>query len=206
MRYFALACVLEIVPLLNDRRSKAAIRVLASYLDDKASSDELQHAWRQAADALHSIARDSGEPVRYYIDVFAADAVVQALHPYPVEGIARVAANCASVLAAATGAVGRNDEDMVRIAENKRQVQLIHEIFGPLCVRSVALSRSWLTSNVLQLARTIHHDRAFDRLPILADALMDAGCNSNDVLSHCQSGNSHMPGCWVIDFVLHAGN
>jgi hypothetical protein len=58
------------------------------------------------------------------------------------------------------------------------------------------------TANVLDLARTVHEDRAFDRLPVLADALMDEGCEDAILLEHCRSGGSHGRGCWVVDLIL----
>ena len=63
----------------------------------------------------------------------------------------------------------------------------------------------WLTSTVLDLARAIYVERAFDRLPILADALEDAGCDSADVLAHCRGEGPHVRGCWVIDLLLGKG-
>jgi hypothetical protein len=52
-------------------------------------------------------------------------------------------------------------------------------------------------------ARGIYEDRAFDRTPILADALQDAGCDNDDVLNHCRDTTlTHVRGCWVIDLVL----
>ncbi len=62
---------------------------------------------------------------------------------------------------------------------------------------------AWRTSDVVALARGIYDDRAFDRMPILADALQDAGCNSDDILNHCRDTNTpHARGCWVVDLVL----
>jgi hypothetical protein len=66
----------------------------------------------------------------------------------------------------------------------------------------VAVAPAWLTSTVVSLAAGIYEDRAFDRLPILADALQDAGCDSDTVLSHCRDGAVHARGCWVVDVVL----
>ena len=43
---------------------------------------------------------------------------------------------------------------------------------------------------------------AFDRLPVLADALQDAGCDHEDMLAHCRSGGPHVHGCWVVDRLL----
>lgn len=68
--------------------------------------------------------------------------------------------------------------------------------------RSTFPEPGWLTSNVLDLARTIYDERAFDRLPILADALMDAGCSDDAILSHCRAEGAHVRGCWVVDLLL----
>jgi hypothetical protein len=68
--------------------------------------------------------------------------------------------------------------------------------------RPVTLDHSWISSNVVDLARTIYDERAFERLPILADALMDAGCADEQMLKHCRSKGPHVRGCWVVDLVL----
>jgi hypothetical protein len=66
----------------------------------------------------------------------------------------------------------------------------------------VAIDPQWRTADVLALARGIYEDRAFDRLPLLADALMDAGCDEEQLLAHCRSEGPHVRGCWVVDLVL----
>jgi hypothetical protein len=43
---------------------------------------------------------------------------------------------------------------------------------------------------------------AFDRLPLLADALEDAGCSDAEILSHLHSPGPHVCGCWALDLVL----
>ena len=67
------------------------------------------------------------------------------------------------------------------------------------------LSHEWVTPTVRALAEGIYADRAFDRLPILADALQDAGCDDADVLAHCRGPWPHVRGCWVVDLVLGKG-
>jgi len=84
-----------------------------------------------------------------------------------------------------------------------RLVPLLHDIFGPLPFREVAILPEWLTSDVTALARGIYDEKAFDRMPILADALQDAGCDNDEVLTHCRRENwEHTRGCWVIDLLL----
>lgn len=86
-------------------------------------------------------------------------------------------------------------------AEAGVQARLIHDIFGnPF--RPVACDPAWLSQTVLALAEAIYADRAFDRLPVLADALEEAGCDSPDILAHCRGDGPHVRGCWVIDAIL----
>jgi hypothetical protein len=86
--------------------------------------------------------------------------------------------------------------------EKAEQVKLVRDIFGnPF--RRVAFDRKWRTSDVKLLAQGIYEERAFDRMPILADALQDAGCDNADILGHCRDANTpHARGCWVVDLIL----
>ncbi|QJW94507.1 hypothetical protein [Frigoriglobus tundricola] len=87
-------------------------------------------------------------------------------------------------------------------AEKAHLAHITRCIFGnPF--RPVPFAPSWRTSDAIALARGAYADRAFDRLPILADALQDAGCNDEDILNHCRdTKTSHARGCWVVDHVL----
>ena len=71
--------------------------------------------------------------------------------------------------------------------------------------RPVEVDSTWLTSDVLLLAGGIYDERAFDRMPILADALQDTGCANDDVLNHCRGDGPHVRGCWVVDLLLGKG-
>ena len=78
---------------------------------------------------------------------------------------------------------------------------LIRDIFvNPF--RPVAADPAWLTETTVGIARGIYDDRAFERLPILADALEDAGCEDAELLAHCREPGTHVRGCWVVDLVL----
>jgi hypothetical protein len=82
----------------------------------------------------------------------------------------------------------------------ERTASTIRDIFGnPF--RPASLDPSWLTSTVLALAEGIYQDRAFHRMPVLADALQDAGCENLDILDHCRCDRSHVRGCWVVDLL-----
>jgi hypothetical protein len=89
-------------------------------------------------------------------------------------------------------------------AELSLQADLARCIFGnPF--RPVAVDGAWARWNggtVARLARAIYDGRAFDRLPMLADALEEAGCAERAILGHCRSGGPHARGCRVVDALL----
>jgi hypothetical protein len=82
--------------------------------------------------------------------------------------------------------------------------RLVLDVFGnPF--RPVRAERGWLEwgrGTVPALARAIYEERGFDRLPVLADALEDAGCASAEALAHCRGEGPHVRGCWVVDVIL----
>jgi hypothetical protein len=85
--------------------------------------------------------------------------------------------------------------------------RLVLDVFGnPF--RPVWAERAWLgwgRGTVPALARSIYDERAFDRMPVLADALEDAGCANSEVLAHCRGEGPHVRGCWVVDLLLGRG-
>jgi hypothetical protein len=60
----------------------------------------------------------------------------------------------------------------------------------------------WNDATIPKIARGIYEERAFDRLPVLHDALLDAGCDDEAILAHCRGAGPHVRGCWVIDLIL----
>ncbi len=89
----------------------------------------------------------------------------------------------------------------VRLPSPDIAAELLREIFGnPF--RSVAFDPAWGTDTALSLAKHIYESRDFSAMPILADALQDAGCDNDDILTHCRGNGPHVRGCWVLDLVL----
>lgn len=85
--------------------------------------------------------------------------------------------------------------------ELKHQAALARCIFGnPF--RPVTFNPAWRTDTTVALAQQMYDSRAFGAMPILADALQDAGCEDKQVLSHCRDAGPHARGCWVVDGVL----
>jgi hypothetical protein len=83
------------------------------------------------------------------------------------------------------------------------QCGIIRDIFGNPFHKPPKFDKRWRTSTVALLAKQMYESRDFSAMPILADALQDAGCDNDTILSHCRDTNQpHVRGCWVVDLVL----
>jgi small subunit ribosomal protein S1 len=72
----------------------------------------------------------------------------------------------------------------------------------PMVLRIPGEVLEWKNGLVKRMARDIREGRTFDELPILADALEDAGCVEEAVLAHLRDGGPHARRCWVLDLIL----
>jgi hypothetical protein len=109
--------------------------------------------------------------------------------------------------------VGVGAEDWVRRAIESEAADLCG-LFRCVCgnpFRRVVVDPECLTPTVRSLAAGIDAERAYDRLPILADALQEvpsakregfAGCDDAELLGHCRGAGPHGRGCWAVDLVL----
>jgi hypothetical protein len=89
------------------------------------------------------------------------------------------------------------------VATELHQPNLLRDIFRYPHITGPAFDARWRTETVVALAREIDAHAAYDRLPILADALLDVGCALPDLLQRCRCGGPHVRGCWPIDLVLN---
>jgi hypothetical protein len=68
--------------------------------------------------------------------------------------------------------------------------------------RTAAFDPTWRTAAVRDLAAGIYEGRTFECMPILADALEEAGCTNQEMLRHCRGPGPHARGCWALYLVL----
>jgi hypothetical protein len=192
-RLFAVACCERIRPLLADPRSVAAVEVSARYADALASVGQLQAAERDAA-AAHA-------------DAFLVKGKVGACGAWAAQFAASLDAWFAASRASNFAYVAAGD-GLETGSEHTTQAHLLRCVFGPLPFRPVAVDPFWLAfggASVVQLAQAIYDECAFDRLPILGDALEEAGCYDRDILDHCRHSGHHIRGCWAVDLLLGKG-
>jgi anti-anti-sigma regulatory factor len=81
------------------------------------------------------------------------------------------------------------------------RAEILHKHFG-VTFRPVPFAPVWRTGTAVLLAQQMYDSRDFTAMPILADALQDAGCDNADALDHCRGSGLHARGCWVVDLVL----
>jgi hypothetical protein len=135
-----------------------------------------------------------------------ADALRGAIRTATATGIAR-GRQVRNQSAAARGERGQPSEKdssegkAATLSAWARHADLLRCIFGNPC-RPVTFNPSWRTATAKGLARAMYESRDFAAMPILSDALQDAGCDDRDVLAHCRSSSPHVRGCWVLDLVL----
>jgi hypothetical protein len=175
LRLFACACCRRIWPQL-DRKGRHAVTESERFADGLIDRQALEAA-RRAVAAEYYVTKTSAK-------MYARDAASYAV--FPAAGAAAFAAAEATFLL---------DEPAGRVW----QCDLLRDVFP---FRPIKPKAAWLTSTVVGLARSIYDARAFDRLPILGDALEDAGCANAVILKHCRSGGEHVRGCWVLDTIL----
>jgi hypothetical protein len=208
LRLFFIACCRRIWHLLTDEKSRRALIVLESYTEGSATIKELYAAAHDAQIATNECANNSYVPgaVRDALGLSLSigeteDDTQPEVVGVPVESGVPMVASWAVGYALHPKGMGCDAWDRCVKAEQVYQCRLLRDIFGnPF--RPVTINPAWRTPTVLSLAQAIYDERAFDRLPILADALEDAGCTDASILEHCRSGGGHVRGCWVVDLLL----
>jgi hypothetical protein len=169
--------------LLSDELGRPSVEIVERFIDGRAS-------WADLRAEFLRIRRDT--PPQRLRERAAYHASVEILMMFSISG--HRAGRAAKHLREASP-----PGDQANLAED--QCDLIREIFGhPFPPEP--FDPAWITPSAVDLARAIHDDRAFDRMPYLGDALEEAGCPSARILEHCRGPNDHVSGCWVVEALI----
>lgn len=200
LRLFGVACCRRIWGEMRDERSRRTVEIAEDFAESRCDKRTLSLARQDALTASGAARLAAADVPRTaanldalnaaHVVAEAADAAQEVAAEDAYQATCAVAGTTAGVVA---NMRGRND-----------QCDLLRCIFGnPF--RPIAINPAWLAWNggmVQKVAQAIYEERAFDRMPILADALEEAGCTNQDILGHCRQPGEHVRGCWVVDLLL----
>jgi hypothetical protein len=197
LRLFAAACCRAEWDRFTEEASRAAVQVVERCADGLASVGDLDvvrpAAYRaRAAGDIAKMAADAAKrnPRR------AAGMVIH------VAGFAGVACDRRTLLELLWDAFGNTPfRGLCRPGERWRSMARDCDLFGN-DFRPVLFDPSWRTSEVRGVATVMYDTHDFKAMPVLADALEDAGCDVARILLHCRAGRRHARGCWVLDALL----
>jgi hypothetical protein len=206
LRLFGCACCRRLWPLLTERGSRDAVAAAEQSTDRPPAPAPAAPPGRPVAAVFLPPC-----PCARCAVTGGRNAALAA--PWALSRPARDAAGVASGSTAFAAAclafaeAGGADEaawEAARAAERARQADLLRDLAGnpfrPARLPPPVLL--WNDGTVRRLARSAYDGRAFDRLPILADALEEAGCDNGDILSHFRRCGDHARGCWALDLLL----
>jgi hypothetical protein len=203
VRLFAVACCRHYLYLTRDHRVGEAVDVAERFADGLASGMERSNA-RKAAQQAAQGRGVTARPDAPKWERRTASLAYYATARQAMEAAWNVPGLAVECLVWRAGGYNACDWEVVKAAEGIFQANLLREILGgPF--RPVTLDPAWLAWNdgtVPKLAQAIYGNRAFDRLPVLADALEEAGCTNADLLAHCRGPGPHHRGCWAVDLIL----
>ena len=195
VRLFACACCRRVMTLLSTTELVRTLNVAERFAEGLASADECRAASREAY-KLYSVRAARG--VKNIVLAVSWAAAVSETGTFPFLYAAFVFENACRL-----GEPWNDGEPLSEPQRHERinQSALLRDIFGnPF--RPVTFCPAWRTSTATAIAQQMYESRDFGAMPTLADALQDAGCDSDDILDHCRGPGPHVRGCWVVDLVL----
>jgi hypothetical protein len=192
-RLFVCACCRRFWHLIRDPRSQESVRAAELYADKQTTRRNLCGVYNEAVKAEDELIDRRHE---FFWPIHAAKYASTWKIRMVTDEV-----SWSTALIFVPNAVGwymdGKDSSAALRAEIRMQISLLRDVFA----NPAPLDLRWRTSTVIGLANTIYDECAFERMPILADALMDAGCDSGEIIAHCRQAGEHVRGCWVVDLL-----
>jgi hypothetical protein len=204
LRLFACHCVRRVWPLLTREAVRKAVETAERFADGAAERDELRAGWQAVRKALSTAPLGT----RWEDALMAAlDATSEQLSAFYAGNAARSAALALDADWRKTHAKADRPADRERMRsgspeERARQCKVLRDLLPFEPVEVDPAWRAWAGGQVVALAQTIYDEQRWQDLPVLADALEEAGCADERVLLHCRGGALHARGCWLVDRLL----
>ncbi|MFO0876183.1 MAG: FHA domain-containing protein [Gemmataceae bacterium] len=176
----------ELTQVLKQVIGTRALDVADRHADELASNEELRRAHRMQLS-------------------YGTEMMQVATAPDPMQLIRHHLLGTLERLAQDRGSGPRRLPPDCPVSWRSKFFSILTEMVGPFYPLPAKVDPVWLAANggvVKKLAKSIYNERRFDDMPILGDALEDAGCADAEILKHCREPGRHWRGCWVIDTLL----
>ncbi len=206
LRLFAVASCRRIWHLLTDERSRCLVKTVEQYADGLATIFDVSNA--------SDIHENAVSTYDFKAPWFAAMYATSPSHCQQSASEAAQAVGCATWWESIPeddpiiGVLDSSGRDI----EAEAQCLLLRDIFGDPFRPPSPLSPAvlaWNDRTIPRIAEGIYQERHLPegtlntgRLFILHDALLDAGCDDEELLTHLRSEGPHVRGCWPIDLIL----
>jgi hypothetical protein len=205
LRLFACACCRQVWPLLTDPRSRRAVEVAERYAGGEATVAERQEAVSGGMDVIDELHYNTPPGPRNPEEaavMLAYNAGMRTPSNLVARAVTRAAQ--AGVPPAVQAAILR--DVMVNPFRPVRWWRMVKRGPGPAngpfeSWQPLPHVRPWLTPAVLGIARRAYDLRDWGALPVLRDALLEAGCEDEQVLAHLAEP-LHVRGCWCVDLII----
>jgi hypothetical protein len=201
LRLFACACCRQVWELIEDDAARRLVEYAEARADGNLDAPDWAAVEVAAAAAKVKADRDCAGLGSMALRRRVAAAITAATHTAEEESYEAARVGSASARSAVGGHWGPGDVNPAWEECEQKQVGVLRDLFGnPF--RAAVFSRAWRTDTSIALAQQMYASRDFSAMPILADALEDAGCDNTEILDHCRSPGPHVRGCWCVDMVL----
>jgi hypothetical protein len=199
LRLFAVACCRRIWPLIREQRSRGAVAAAELYADGVWDQSEMHAARLRAMDAVEAEQSVPDDSVAAWKAALAAATAAAAMGLAPA-GAAGTAERQARRAAGSAGGSWPSNAEW-----GLESCRRLRDVFGNPFRSFPRVDPAWLAwrgGTVPKLAQAAYDGRDFDSLPVLADALEDAGCADAELLGHLRGPGPHVRGCWAVDLLL----
>jgi hypothetical protein len=197
LRLFLVACARLVWDRMPVDDARQAVELAERYADGLASEDERDRISKR----LWSLPL-AGQAAGSYAVAVSSGATQHQFKDREGDYWAYLCAQLAVHRSATWRITSRATWYGARIATGAEQPRLLRDIFGnPF--RPIQMEPGWVTADIIARATQMYDARDFGAMPILADALQDAGCDCEDILGHCRDPHAtHVRGCRVLDLVM----
>ena len=199
-RLFALGCTLRVLQFLTRPAIFQVIESALLFADGLATNERLHEGWLAVRDAASKAPSSSkwDEALR---------VVLYATTPSDKFSKAFFSDRVAVCVCRAIDLDENSESYSFEVSETyqremARCCEMFRDLFPYHAPHQPSSPPHWTGGDVAHVARAIYEENRFEDMPVLADALEDAGCDDLGLIAHCRQTGLHIRGCWAVDLTL----